>query len=123
MEDEFEEQFERGLELFNSEEFYACHDTIEEIWLQEVSSEQAFLQGIIQTAVAFHHYQHGKLGAARSMLQLAIEKLEAYPARHRGVSVPSLVSELREWKAHFIQQIAKPSSQPGRLRYPKIVRY
>ena len=123
MEDEFEEQFERGLELFNSEEFYACHDTIEEIWLQEVSSEQAFLQGIIQTAVAFHHYQHGKLGAARSMLQLAIEKLEAYPARHRGVSVPSLVSDLREWKAHFIQQIAKPSSHPGQLRYPKIVRY
>jgi len=122
MEDEFEEQFERGLQLFNSEEFYECHDTIEDIWLQEVSSEQAFLQGIIQTAVAFHHYQHGKLGAARSMMQLAIEKLESYPAGHRGVSVPSLVSELREWKAHFIQQMGKPSSQLGRLRYPKIVR-
>ncbi len=122
MEDEFEEQFERGLALFNAEEFYECHDAIEEIWLQEVSSEQAFLQGIIQTAVAFHHYQHGKLGAARSMMQLAIDKLEAYPDGHRGVAVPNLVDKLREWKDQFIRQTEKASSQPGRLRYPKIVR-
>jgi predicted metal-dependent hydrolase len=34
------DQFLRGIELFNRAEFYDCHDTIEEIWLQESSDEQ-----------------------------------------------------------------------------------
>ncbi len=37
----------KGIELFNREEFYDCHDTIGKIWLQESRAEQPFLQGLI----------------------------------------------------------------------------
>lgn len=122
MDAEFEEQFERGLELFNAREFYDCHDTIEEIWLQEASTEQPFLQGIIQAAVAFHHHQQGKLGAARSMLRLAIEKLQPYPEFHQGVAVHTLLKDLRDWEQVLSSQISRPETQPRTPKYPKIER-
>ena len=114
------DQFLKGIELFNREEFYDCHDTIEEIWLQESSDEQPFLQGLIQSAVAFHHYQHGKLGAARSMLILAIEKLEGYPQAYHQVQLVEFLAGLRAWKAGLDEAISQKteSSIPG--SYPRI---
>lgn len=98
LDDPFAKQFSAGIALFNQGRFYECHDTIEDIWLQESSDQRQFLQGLIQAAVAFHHYQEGKWGAARSMLRLAIEKLEDCPASFRGVSVSPLRAELVHWK-------------------------
>ncbi len=114
-------QFLRGVELFNHEEFYDCHDTIEDLWLQESSDQQPFLQGIIQAAVAFHHYQHGKWGAARSMLKLAIRKLEDYPEYHQRVKVNELVCELSGWKRALDEAIISQKTHvPIGLAYPRI---
>ncbi len=121
MDDAHLSQFLRGVELFNREEFYDCHDTIEEIWLQESSDQQPFLQGIIQAAVAFHHYQHGKWGAARSMLKLAIGKLQDYPEYHQSVKVKELVCELSGWKSALDEAIVSQKTHvPLGLAYPKI---
>jgi len=109
-----------GIELFNREEFYECHDTIEEIWLQESSDEQPFLQGLIQAAVAFHHYQHGKLGAARSMLSLAIEKLEGFPETHHQVLLKEFLKGLHAWKAGLDQAISLKTETSIPESYPRI---
>ena len=109
-----------GIALFNREEFYDCHDTIEEIWLQESSDEQPFLQGLIQSAVAFHHYQHGKLGAARSMLSLAIEKLEGFPETHHQLLLKEFLEGLRAWKVGLDQAISLKTETSIPESYPKI---
>ena len=109
-----------GIELFNREEFYDCHDTIEEIWLQESNDEQPFLQGLIQAAVAFHHYQHGKLGAARSMLSLAIEKLEGFPETHHQLLLKEFLEGLRAWKAGLDQAISLKTETSIPDTYPRI---
>ncbi len=117
------DQLDLGIDLFNQREFYECHDTIEEIWLQESSDRQPFLQGLIQAAVAFHHYQHGKWGAARSMLQMAIDKLTPYPDAFEGLDARHLVTGLRTWKAALDQALKRPQ-RPDRidLPYPVILR-
>ena len=109
-----------GIALFNREEFYDCHDTIEEIWLQESSDEQPFLQGLIQSAVAFHHYQHGKLGAARSMLSLAIEKLEGFPETHHQVLLKEFLEGLSAWKTGLDQAISLKTETSIPDTYPRI---
>ena len=109
-----------GIELFNREEFYESHDTIEEIWLQESSDEQPFLQGLIQAAVAFHHYQHGKLGAARSMLSLAIEKLEGFPETHHQVLLKEFLEGLSAWKTGLDQAISLKTETSIPDTYPRI---
>ena len=120
MDEENRIQFLEGLELFNQEKFYECHDAIEEIWLQESSDEQLFLQGIIQSAVALHHYQHGNWGAARSMFELAIEKLKGYPEIHHGIRLKEFLNIIGSWKAVLDQSISDRNINEVLLPYPKI---
>ena len=64
-----------GIDLYNAREFHAAHDAWEERWMGEVGpAEKLFLQALIQSAVAFHHLEIGRPGAARRMYQMAKEK-------------------------------------------------
>jgi hypothetical protein len=66
-----------GIDLYNAGEFHAAHDAWEERWMGEVGpDEKLFLQAMIQSAVAFHHLDIGRPGAARRMYQMAKEKFE-----------------------------------------------
>ena len=64
-----------GIDLYNVGEFHAAHDAWEERWMGEVGpQEKLFLQAMIQSAVAFHHLDIGRPGAARQMYLRAKEK-------------------------------------------------
>src|SRR6476660_1450980 len=64
-----------GIELYNSGEFHAAHDAWEDRWMGEVGpQEKLFLQAMIQSAVAFHHLDIGRPGAAREMYRRSKEK-------------------------------------------------
>jgi len=49
------EQLWRGIQQFNQQEFYACHDTLEELWMEAVEPKKQFYQGILQISVACYH--------------------------------------------------------------------
>src|SRR5467141_984524 len=64
-----------GIDLYNAGEYHAAHDAWEERWMGPVApDEKLFLQAMIQSAVAFHHLQIGRPGAARQMYTRAQEK-------------------------------------------------
>lgn len=64
-----------GIDLYNAGEFHAAHDAWEERWMGPVGrDEKLFLQAMIQSAVAFHHLQIGRPGAARQMYLAAKDK-------------------------------------------------
>src|SRR5262245_10037130 len=64
-----------GIDLYNAGEYHAAHDAWEELWMGPVApDEKLFLQAMIQSAVAFHHLQIGRPGAARRMYVAAKEK-------------------------------------------------
>ena len=64
-----------GIDLYNAGEYHAAHDAWEERWMGPVDQdEKLFLQAMIQSAVAFHHLQIGRPGAARQMYTRAKEK-------------------------------------------------
>src|ERR1051325_6935204 len=64
-----------GIDLYNTGEFHAAHDAWEERWMGEVGQgEKLFFQAMIQSAVAFHHLDIGRPGAARQMYLRAKEK-------------------------------------------------
>src|SRR6267154_6589108 len=64
-----------GIDLYNAGEYHAAHDAWEERWMGPVApQEKLFLQAMIQSAVAFHHLEIGRPGAARQMYTRAKEK-------------------------------------------------
>ena len=71
-----------GIDLYNAGEFHAAHDAWEERWMGEVGRhEKLFLQAMIQSAVAFHHLEIGRPGAARQMYTRAKEKFSRLGTR------------------------------------------
>ena len=66
-----------GIDLYNSGEYHAAHDAWEELWMGPVApDEKLFLQAMIRSAVAFHHLQIRRRGAARRMYLMAKEKFK-----------------------------------------------
>jgi hypothetical protein len=90
-----------GIDLFNEGEFHAAHDAWEDRWMGEVGrDEKLFLQAMIQSAVAFHHLEIGRPGAARRMYQMAKEKF----AR---LGVPAFMSlDLEDYQAQLDRALA-----------------
>ena len=76
---EHDPRFLEGVGLFNDRNFYKAHDPWESLWLERFGEEKDFIQGLILSAVALHHYSRGNLGGARSRFRLALDKLEKYP--------------------------------------------
>jgi predicted metal-dependent hydrolase len=64
-----------GIDLYNEGEYHAAHYAWEERWRDDAGpAEKNFLQALIQSAVAFHHLEIGRRGAARRMYLMAKEK-------------------------------------------------
>ena len=100
--------FTLGLQLFNSAQFFAAHEMLEDVWRAAPPAERKFLQGLIQVAVALHHYRNGNLAGASSVLRRAAGNLGAYPDGFRGVALAPLLRSLEEWQL----AIDKGSSVP-----------
>lgn len=82
---DFVTHFLRGIEHFNSLEFWEAHEEWEEIWLHASSEVHQFLQGLIQIAAAYHHVKRGTLRGAVRLFDAALARLEAFPPQYCGV--------------------------------------
>lgn len=47
--------FEEGRRLYNQQEFYKCHDVLEELWHVSPEPQRSVLHGILQSAVGLYH--------------------------------------------------------------------
>jgi predicted metal-dependent hydrolase len=84
-------EFWQGVEQFNQGEFYACHDTLEAIWIEAPPSEKNFYQGILQIAVALYHLGNQNWRGAVILLGEGANRLCKYPAEYAGIDVGDLV--------------------------------
>lgn len=114
----YPEEYLAGIELYNAGEFHAAHDAWEERWMGEVGqSEKLFLQAMIQSAVAFHHLEIGRPGAARRMYQMAKEKFERLQT-DRFMSL-----DLRDYQAQLDRALSwlLTVADPRTIEAPEIV--
>jgi predicted metal-dependent hydrolase len=93
-----EDRFLEGLTLFNSTHFFEAHEVLEDVWRAAPEPERKFFQGLIQVAVALHHYSRGNQVGCRSLLERARRNLTPYPAGHRGVDLDSLRHQVDAWR-------------------------
>ncbi|KAF2305402.1 hypothetical protein P3X46_004736 [Hevea brasiliensis] len=56
-EDEDEDccSFDEAVALFNTREYYKCHDFLEALWIKAEDPTRTLVHGILQCAVGFHH--------------------------------------------------------------------
>ncbi|MCC5896482.1 MAG: DUF309 domain-containing protein [Phormidium sp. BM_Day4_Bin.17] len=93
---EFPPEFWQGIEEFNRGEFYACHDTLEAIWLESVDPEKKFYQGILQIGVGFYHLSNHNWKGCLMLLGEGTNRLRSYRPEYGEIDVEGLFSEALE---------------------------
>jgi uncharacterized protein len=86
-------EFEQAIAEFNQQQFYACHDTLEEIWVEAPEADKRFYQGILQVAVGCYHLSNNNLRGAIILLGEAIRRLCDYQPVYEGVNVELLLEQ------------------------------
>jgi len=94
-------EFWQAVEQFNQGEFYACHDTLEALWLEEIDPLRRFYQGILQIAVACYHLSHLNWRGAAVLLGEGMNRLRDYQPTYGGIEVTSLLGQ----SAVLLQQL------------------
>ncbi len=87
------EHFLEGIRLFNDEEFFECHDVLEELWTDIVGPERDFYQGLIQAAVALFHFTEGNWGGARRLSRSCVRYLAPYRPAYMGVDLDQFLAD------------------------------
>lgn len=85
------EEFWQGVEQFNQGQFYACHDTLEALWIEAIEPDQTFYQGVLQIAVGLYHLGNGNWRGAVILLGEGINRLRRYPSAYSGIDVDELI--------------------------------
>lgn len=89
-------QFWQGIAQFNAQDFYTCHDTLEELWTEAIDPDRTFYQGILQLAVALYHLGNQNWRGTVTLLGESLGRLASYSPEYEGVDVAALRAQSRE---------------------------
>ena len=125
-------EFERGIAEFNQQEFYACHDTLEAVWVEADEADKRFYQGILQVAVGCYHLSNDNLRGAIILLGEAVRRLRDYLPEYEGIDVEELLQQAiallqalqqlnPEQTSYFFQQLQKQPPENNSSEVDRLV--
>lgn len=92
-------QLLQAIREFNSREWFECHETVEDLWIGSEGEVRDFYQGIIQVAVALHHWRNGNFGGAISLLRGGTGYLGHVSGECQWVDVAGLIADADRMRA------------------------
>ena len=92
----------QAVEQFNRGEWFECHETLEDLWVGETGELRDFYQGVLQIAVALHHWRNGNFKGAVILLQGGGDCLR----RVSAVCLQLDVARLRDDAAAFLRSLS-----------------
>ena len=98
-----------GVLLFNRQDYFEAHEAWEDLWSESHGPERKFYQGLIQAAVALHHFGNGNIRGARKVYRSSRGYLEQYQPICLGLDVRKF---LAEFDACFAEVAASPEEFP-----------
>lgn len=122
--EEIPQEFWQGIEEFNREEFYACHDTLEAIWMEAGEPQRRFYQGILQISVGLYHMHNQNWRGAVMLLGEGIGRLAYYQPDYLEINVEKLLQQTSQLLKAL--QTAGPEKitdfLDAKIEKPKIIR-
>ncbi|AFY81890.1 DUF309 domain-containing protein [Oscillatoria acuminata] len=96
MTDGIPKEFWQAVDQFNAQDFYACHDTLEALWMDAVEPDKKFYQGVLQIAVSLYHLGNLNWRGAAILLGEGISRLGYYCPEYYNIDVEQLITESQE---------------------------
>jgi predicted metal-dependent hydrolase len=107
--DDYDPKYLEGIEHFNRCDFFEAHESWEDVWQEYQGPSRKFYQGLIQVAVALHHFGNGNIRGARKLYHSSRAYLEPYRPRHMGIDLEKL---LWEFEVCFAEVLASGEEFP-----------
>jgi uncharacterized protein len=98
-----------GIELFNQGKFFEAHEALEDVWRTVPAAQKKFFQGLVQVAVAFHHYSTGNRVGMKSVMERAMRNLAEGRESFDGIRVQPLLETLAAWREALDRDTAPPA--------------
>ena len=99
----------QGIEYFNVCDFFEAHETWEELWTEYRGPDRKFYQGLIQAAVALHHFGNGNTRGARKVYLTSRGYLNEFAPEHVGLDLDKF---LQQYENCFAEILASDEDLP-----------
>ena len=86
-----EELFQKGLNSFNSSNFYDAHEYWEDLWSDYRLTDAKFIQALIQLSVGYFHITNNNKNGAMGLLKKCKPKFEEYKPCCRGIDIINIL--------------------------------
>jgi predicted metal-dependent hydrolase len=83
----------QGAQEFNSGLYYECHETLEELWLQESAAVRELYQGILQIGVALYKQGQANFRGTVNLLRRGLFHLSNVNPICQGIDVQRLITD------------------------------
>lgn len=80
-------QAKKGLQLFNTGEYFEAHEALEDAWNAEEGDAKNLYRGILQTAVVYLHITRGNFNGAVKVYGRSLKWLKNIPDICKGIYV------------------------------------
>jgi uncharacterized protein len=131
MDENYPSEWLQGIAEFNAGEYYACHDTLEALWMDSIDPDKRFYQGVLQIAVACYHLHNRNWRGAVTLLGEGIGRLPYYQPVYAGIDVAGLIHDSHDLLkilqsigsdgiGDFVDRLAQDRSLLPVVRFAKI---
>ena len=94
-------RFDRAVEHWNAGRFWHAHEDWEDLWNEAYDEHKLWLQGLIQYAAAFFHFERGfHASGFERLMATATEKTRGYAGPRHHLDWPALQRDLLPWIAY-----------------------
>jgi uncharacterized protein len=95
------DEVRRGVILFESGLYFACHEYFETLWGRTDDAASDLYQGMIQIAVAMRHLESHNVRGAIILLRYGMGRLQRYPAVYKGLPLAAWLERLETLLTHL----------------------
>ena len=82
-----------GIRSFNDCDFFEAHETWEELWTEYRGPARRYFQGLIQAAVALHHFGNGNIRGARKVYVSSRSYLDDFRPAYMGLDLEAFLNQ------------------------------
>jgi hypothetical protein len=108
--------YQRGLALARSGEYFEAHEAFELAWRACDPSERDFFQGLVHVVVSAYQRGRGRPVAAERQRVKALKRLAAFEPAYRGLDISLLRGALERAEAdpreHLVERHLQPPVAP-----------
>ncbi|MBA4105743.1 MAG: DUF309 domain-containing protein [Pirellula sp.] len=101
--------YQQGIRYFNDCEFFEAHEVWEELWTEYRGSLRRYYQGLIQAAVALHHFGNGNIRGAKKVYLSSLAYLQDFRPACQGLDLEAF---LAQYERCFAEVLASTEEFP-----------